>query len=145
MAATADKSCTKCGNEQYPYVYKKTYGTHKAGLKEWRCRTCSNTYDKNRRASLAATNPTYWRESNLKKNYGITINDYNLMFKAQGFACKICKTDKTNGKNWHVDHDHLTNKIRGILCHSCNVLLGHAKDSLNILEAALLYLKQGEI
>lgn len=41
----------------------------------------------------------------------------------------------------HVDHDHETGLIRGLLCHHCNTLLGHAKDSVDVLEAAIVYLK----
>ena len=56
-------------------------------------------------------------------------------------VCAICGSTKTKGKNWHADHDHSTGLFRGILCLDCNLLLGHATDSIELLERAIIYLK----
>lgn len=56
--------------------------------------------------------------------------------------CEICGCRKPGGAGgWHVDHDHKTKTIRGILCAACNRALGYFKDNAAILEAALRYLK----
>lgn len=82
----------------------------------------------------------YW----FKGAYGITLNQWNEMFKRQGHKCAICSVPKESlpQRDWCVDHDHVTGKVRGILCITCNLLLGYAKDSeLNLLRA-IEYLKE---
>ena len=77
------------------------------------------------------------------RRYGITEEQYNEMWAEQGSSCAICKTKENQTKsNWHVDHCHTTDVVRGILCHSCNTLLGHARDSKTILEEAMRYLSK---
>jgi hypothetical protein len=66
------------------------------------------------------------RETNYRLRYGITVADYDDMFKIQGGKCAICKSPSARGKGrFHVDHDHATGKIRGLLCHTCNTSLAH--------------------
>lgn len=63
------------------------------------------------------------------------------MLKAQNGVCAICSDDKPGGfGTWKVDHDHATGAVRGLLCNSCNAMLGYAKDNLDILHSASLYL-----
>ena len=72
------------------------------------------------------------------KRYGITLERRNeMLFVEQGGRCACCKADS---KNWHIDHDHATGKVRGILCAHCNWLIGHARDSVTVLRAAIDYL-----
>ncbi len=81
-------------------------------------------------------------EWNLIHKYGITLKDYKSILEQQGNKCAICgETGPGGGRvNFYVDHDHVTNKVRGLLCHSCNVGLGHFRDSRDILSAAMQYL-----
>ena len=72
--------------------------------------------------------------------YGITREQKYALLKQQGDRCSICKTRNSGKFDWHTDHDHITNTVRGILCLNCNHLLGKAKDSLKILLAAAAYL-----
>lgn len=82
------------------------------------------------------------RESHYRRKYGITIVQRDQLFEAQGRCCRICKSpNSSRGRGFHVDHCHRTKKIRGILCHFCNLLLGNAKDNITTLEAAIEYLK----
>lgn len=80
---------------------------------------CRDSHHKNKHKHVE-----YRREYNLKKNYGLTIKDYNEMFSNQLGMCAICKTDKPAGNRFHVDHDHLTGKVRKLLCSRCNGALG---------------------
>jgi len=75
------------------------------------------------------------------KRHGITKEMYDTLWNKQGQCCGICGvSEKSHEKNWHIDHCHTTDQIRGILCHHCNLLLGNAKDNPVILEAAIRYL-----
>ena len=87
------------------------------------------------------------RQNHLKRQYGITEIEYNNMFAIQSGCCAICKTHQSDLKTkLHVDHNHSTGKIRGLLCSMCNKGIGALKDSAEILLAAAKYLedKNGE-
>lgn len=79
----------------------------------------------------------------MKYRYGITIQDYDALLEAQGFACKICgDTEPRNvrGERFPIDHCHDTGLVRGLLCHHCNVGLGHFKHDTALLDKAAAYL-----
>jgi hypothetical protein len=73
--------------------------------------------------------------------YGITLYDAGCMLARQGGRCGICRTDAPGHRGWHVDHDHATGKVRGILCTLCNIALGGFRDSTENLTNAIAYLK----
>lgn len=73
--------------------------------------------------------------------HGLTPSQKADMLTAQGGVCAVCAASAPGGKNWHTDHCHATGKIRGILCHHCNVALGHVKDSPAILRKLAAYLE----
>lgn len=82
------------------------------------------------------------KNNHLKDKYNITLDDYNKMLYEQNGVCKICGIHHTEvKKGLHVDHCHSTGKIRGLLCVNCNNMLGHAKDNIKTLQAAIKYLK----
>lgn len=62
------------------------------------------------------------------------------MLAAQGNRCAICRADSPGHKDWHVDHDHMTGKVRAILCCACNQGLGHFYDSPSALIESIVYL-----
>ena len=75
------------------------------------------------------------------KKYGITLEDKAKMLQAQGNICVICLTDTPTGKgDFHVDHCHRTGLVRKLLCASCNLMLGMAKDNPETLTRAVGYL-----
>lgn|SRR5581483_1498182 len=77
----------------------------------------------------------------LQSKYGLTIEKFNDLLASQG-GCAIChsQTPRWN-KDWHVDHDHRTGAVRGILCSRCNVLIGFAGENAENLEGAAEYLR----
>lgn len=85
-----------------------------------------------------------YRKHHLKRAYGLTLEQYDQMFEVQGGVCAICNGPETNGKRLSVDHDHKTGRIRGLLCHKCNGLLGFACDSADILLNAIYYIEPEE-
>jgi hypothetical protein len=82
---------------------------------------------------------------NIKKRYGITQLDYDKMFVEQNGKCAICGSSeikRTNSKHFCIDHCHTTNKVRGLLCHDCNVILGKLKDSVDMCKSVIKYLEK---
>lgn len=78
----------------------------------------------------------------LKKKYGLTQGDYNRILAEQDGKCAICETTEPGRYDrFRVDHCHETNKVRGLLCDSCNLMLGKAKDDPEILRRAVAYLE----
>ena len=89
------------------------------------------------------SNPEVVRKHNLKKYFGLTVQDYDDMYIEQGGRCGICGTHQSElSQKLSVDHNHDTNCIRGLLCSSCNLALGTFQDNPNILRNAVKYLEQ---
>lgn len=85
------------------------------------------------------------RETKTVREFGITLENYDEILARQGGGCGICGAKSNNNKNQKrlpIDHNHNTNEVRGILCHSCNLMLGLIKDNIETLEKAVLYLKE---
>ncbi len=91
-----------------------------------------------------AKNKTYHRKRWLKEKFNMTPKQYDDLLQKQNGRCAICGTDKayTNGnKNFPIDHDAVTGKVRGLLCHNCNVGLGNLRHDPSLLQRAIDYLK----
>src|SRR5882724_4581950 len=83
----------------------------------------------------------YRRNWYLGNKYGITTEQYCQLLETQKHKCAICGCQLTAGRNGaQIDHDHITGKIRGILCHKCNKMLGLVQDQPTLLESAIHYL-----
>jgi hypothetical protein len=86
------------------------------------------------RKEWAVRNPDYY----LKKTYGITLQQYTEMFLQQKGCCKICNTHQLVLKQkLAVDHCHVTNNIRGLLCHTCNLQLGQYEKNKEVFQLYL--------
>lgn len=82
------------------------------------------------------------RAYHLMKTYGITIDQYNILFLKQEGKCLICGKHQQELKmTLRVDHDHNTGKTRGLLCHSCNTAIGLMEENIDTLTKAVQYLK----
>lgn len=81
-------------------------------------------------------NPLYQR----LYRYGVTAEQYEALIDAQAGLCAICRTAEPGGKGgWHVDHCHETGKVRGLLCHHCNIAIGYFKDDPALIRAGIDY------
>jgi hypothetical protein len=86
----------------------------------------------------------YSYKSNLKTQFGITLEQYNSLWEAQGSKCVICKRSPSEvSGRFHVDHDHKTGHIRGIICPQCNHAIGLFRDDISVLKNAIKYMKRG--
>lgn len=82
------------------------------------------------------------RDYNLQRNYGISLSEFNRMREEQGNKCAICRADKPGGPGaWHVDHDHETRAVRGLLCQGCNIGIGCLGDNPDRIRAAAEYVE----
>lgn len=88
-------------------VYRKS----KKGIKAARARRQTDVF---KQAHIISN-----RKSRLWSTYGITIEDYDNMLKAQGGVCIMCKRPPKS-KRLAIDHDHKTGRVRGLLCFICN-------------------------
>ncbi len=102
-------------------------------------RAYSREYNRTRRT------PEQKRASAFKHHHGVAREDADAMAAAQGNLCAICKqppSGRGHNSRLHVDHDTKTGKLRGMLCHRCNLALGQLDDSIQRLKAAISYLSK---
>lgn len=166
--------CKRCGNKDSEEWRKNNWERIKdreiERKKQWnkenrkRCNQIQKEYhnrnrDKNNKKSREAyhefkeKNPEESKKRShkyaLKHRYNIELEEYENLLEKQNYKCKICggfETALLKGKirKLSVDHDHKTGKIRGILCHSCNNILGRAKDNPLVLVSCIKYLKENK-
>lgn len=85
--------------------------------------------------------PSYWK----KQGIILTVEGYDKMLSEQNGCCAICgEFRRPDQRVLVVDHNHDTGKIRGLLCHPCNMGIGQLKDSLDVLRKAVLYLEEND-
>jgi hypothetical protein len=86
------------------------------------------------------------RASTLKREFGITVEEYEAMAVKQNHRCAICKCEETRlrkdrtPQDLAVDHDHKSGRNRELLCRACNSAIGMLREDPTILKAALAYL-----
>ena len=94
---------------------------------------------------VASGQKKFWsRRYHLKRKYGLTLADYDRMFEAQGGVCAICGEARPEERTLHVDHDHATGVIRGLLCFRCNQAIGSLQEDYDIFQAAADYLDRDD-
>lgn len=127
------------------------YSAHrKAGRKI--CKTCHTNREsqdtrrvrqQNYVSKMKKDDPEGWkrrlRRYRTKHLYGLTEDQLHALYAKQDGRCALCRHPEGE-KSLCVDHDHRTGEVRGLLCNSCNTLLGYAKESTEILRAAIYYL-----
>src|SRR3954447_2103828 len=124
------KYCPRCATTQPVAMFGRNRAASD-GLTAY-CRPCHNTVTKQSVERLYGNT----RDYHLRRRYGITSADVHAMVEAQGGTCAVC-----DGKPEHVDHDHATGRVRGILCFNCNQALGNARDDVQVLKGLIDYLR----
>jgi hypothetical protein len=79
------------------------------------------------------------REIHLRNKFGLTPEEYEAILESQGGVCALCDAAPTPGISLHVDHDHGTGEIRGLLCMRCNNALGLFREDPHLLRRAARY------
>lgn len=123
-----EKQCNKCGEFKTLDNYYKNIAYYLGTQHE--CKQCMSLYFKNRNTKDRNRSVTL-------SKYGLDNESYNAMYQRQGGKCAICeiKLDLL-----HIDHNHETKVVRGLLCNPCNNALGLFRDDIGILQKAIDYL-----
>lgn len=103
-------------------------------------RTTCKLCNKNEQIRMKQEFPDRWHQYHIKSKYNINIEVYNNLVKIQNNECAICYQSQEN-KRLYIDHDHISGKIRGLLCQKCNSALGLFNDCEQTITQALNYLK----
>ena len=124
--------CRLCDNERKRKWKQENPERHKAWrkeyMKEWRKKNPDKVKAQDRRVDL-------------KRKYGLTVDQYDAILRKQGGVCAICG-EHEGSVTMPVDHNHETGAVRGILCGPCNRGLGQFKDDPERLKKALRYLRR---
>lgn len=145
------KYCSSCKLDLDTSQFNKA--SRRDGFQTY-CRSCHNRMQRDRYAidpkakvlrQLRAgrrkqLDPEAQRRAELKRLYGITLEDYVEMFKNQNGVCAICFKECKTKKSLSVDHNHESGKVRGLLCNACNRAIGMLGDSSETLRRAAEYL-----
>ncbi len=132
--------------------YKEKYQAYRIAHKEER-KAAHRAYEVANKEKLARYRHEYHsknrerrnrtrRQNSLMKQYGMTMENYDLLLAAQGGECAICHSSPGQGHpHLVVDHCHTTGRVRGLLCHSCNRTIGAMNDDICLLRSAVNYLE----
>lgn len=138
------KICSKCKLEKELSNYWKDK-TKASGYRP-ECKVC--TYETQKRRPNRLIKMKEWRKNNkeyvkshdLKTSFGITLDKYNAILIQQNYCCASCKRHQSSfKKKLAVDHDHLTGKVRGLLCSACNTALGLLKENIETMNSLIVY------
>ena len=143
------RHCASCGEWKPLDAYHRNKRSWD-GLHAY-CKACMGAsarmrYEKDRERLLElgkvyrAANRRKRRDTQLKVQFGSSLDEYEAILERQGGVCAICG-EKGNG-SLHLDHRHSDGGIRGLLCFRCNGALGAFRDSENLLGAAIEYLRR---
>lgn len=151
-----NKTCSRCKEEKNVSCFSKNKRI-KDGYYSY-CKDCHYSYKKERvnkgcLCSRCKEKPMVYSNGyckdccsvvNRSRNYNLTEDQYNQMLVDQDYKCSICYIDLNNLDRYkiHIDHCHDSLKVRGILCKSCNLLLGYGKDNIDIFKSAIRYLNE---
>jgi hypothetical protein len=110
-----------------------------------RCRVCQEDRPGDEfypgRSECKQCKKAYAQRRHFERTYGISLEERDALLRGQGGRCAICRGIPENHV-LHVDHCHVTGKVRAMLCYTCNRLLGDVGDSTDLLLDAIEYLRR---
>lgn len=154
------KVCTKCHIEKpisdfyFRRSKERKNGYYTSDCKECACNTIKKWYRNGGKKKCQDHKATEAGKARVQRNrfssrvrmHGISEEEYLLMYEIQDGACAICgntQSIKHNGKviSLSIDHNHDTGQVRGLLCHHCNAMIGHAREDVDLLKKAIKYIE----
>lgn len=135
------KTCPSCKDFKDPIHFGTRARADRVYLSSW-CRDCTRVKARSyQRIHYKKNSYASWKY-NIKKNYGLSVEEYERMLLAQQGVCRICKREQARNRRLAVDHCHKTGLVRGLLCDECNHGIGNFQDRLDLLKAAIDYLQE---
>lgn len=138
------KKCATCG-EVKPASEYYTVGRGVATLRP-HCKPCHKAKRQAAYEARGGVDASY--EQLIRREYGITLDDYNAQLRRQAHRCAVCRRPETARskrtgelRRLSVDHDHVTGRLRGLLCHRCNILVWAMEDNHTTLHAIEAYIE----
>lgn len=131
--------CSRCRERKDPTLFSSDR-VRRDGLSTY-CRSCAAKSQGEWAARNRDKRREYAFRSGLKRKYGLTEETLQVLIQSQGGKCAVCRDVlRREKRGTHIDHDHVTGAIRGVLCVKCNAGLGQFRDSPEILRAAAQYI-----
>lgn len=142
---STNRRCRSCNAAYAKTRYRQNPKKHISAARQWRERNPERFKEINKQSR--ARHQDRYKNGQLLYEYGITLEEYDQMLEDQDGVCAICRCPPTYERNGkvlalHVDHDHKTGEVRGLLCHTCNLGLGRFKDNPALLRDAAQYLEK---
>ena len=141
------KLCARC-KESKPFAEFFKASRTADGYYIW-CKPCARAYRRETYKGKAPLASLQEKRAHLKRKFNLTGDEYDVMVQSQNGLCAACgnpevRIDHRNGNRMDlvVDHDHVTGKVRAILCQSCNVALGRLHDDPERVERLLRYIQR---
>lgn len=134
---TGTRICRAC-NERLPM--SEFYWAVKDKIRVRKCQKCCGERQRERKSERKDIYREQGFARSLRVKYGLTVHEWERLLQSQNEQCPICHKALSR-KNTHVDHDHKTGKIRGLLCFECNTGIGKFHDDIDRLRAAISYLQ----
>lgn len=134
--------CTKCNIEKPNSEFPKRTKKDRKRIRYFFtiCKKCNNIRLKQYRRTSEVS-----KKYKLKYFFNLEYDKYLEMLEKQNNCCAICNVNQdTLKKKLSVDHNHITGKVRGLLCEQCNFGIGNLKDSLELLKQAIKYLEEND-
>lgn len=129
-------NCKACHLNAHKDWYSRNREYEIARVSKWQKENADrvNEVQRNNRARRGDEYKKQEREGHLRRKYGLTQNMFEALVLAQLGKCAICQISE--GMELHVDHDHRSNKVRGLLCGKCNKAIGLMNDDVRLMDSA---------
>ena len=138
-----EKECSLCKEVKAIESFNKDV-TQQSGYYP-RCKECAKIGKKMYLQEYRIQHSKERRNYTLRAKFNISLQEADsLIERSLKNTCEMCGKHQKEGKkkSLSVDHCHATNQVRGLLCHNCNLVLGHSLESVEILNSAVKYLEK---
>jgi hypothetical protein len=132
--------CKECFRELSSARYRADPERVKERVRQWQRDNPDRVSAQRRRYKADGRKAAVDRRSYLRRKFGISPEEYDVLRAAQGGVCAICGAAGRTDTSLHVDHDHRSGRIRKLLCFSCNAAIGHLRDDRKRLHRVIAYL-----
>lgn len=152
MQAVAERFCPRCETTKALDAFTIRKSGEREGQAVAHCKQCMAAAAKARNLDDDTLYRRVQWPSKIKRQYGITPEDYYRMLDEQDCGCAICGAKTPSERHYsrrgkpemfHIDHCHATGKVRGLLCHLCNRALGLIRDNPALADNMSAYLRRG--